>query len=54
MICINKKFWEELVTYFDIDMLHIENDASSNSLVAYEFVALETRLPRHCLAKIGE
>jgi hypothetical protein len=51
----NKKFWEELITYFPrYDTGHIENDASNNSsIVACAFVTVVTFLPSRFLATIG-
>jgi hypothetical protein len=51
----NKKFREELITYFPwYDTGHIENDASNNSsIVACVFVTAVTLLLSHCLATIG-
>jgi hypothetical protein len=50
----NKKFWEELISYFPWhDTGHIENDASNNSsIVACVFFTAVTFLPTRCLATI--
>jgi hypothetical protein len=53
---VNKKLWEELITYFPwYDTGQIENDASNNSsIVACVFVTAVIFLPSCCVATIGE
>jgi hypothetical protein len=50
----DKKFWEELITYFPwYDTGHIEDASNNSSIVACVFVTTETFLPSRCLTKIG-
>jgi hypothetical protein len=55
-ININKKFWEELMTYVPwYNKSHTENDKYNNSfIVACVFVTAVTFLPSRCLATIGQ
>jgi hypothetical protein len=46
-------FWEELITCFPWYMNRIENDASNDFFVAYEFAAKVTSSPNLSLATIG-
>jgi hypothetical protein len=46
---VNKKFWEELITYFSL----IQHGSYRKWCLQQFFVATGTCLPRHCLATIG-
>jgi hypothetical protein len=56
LVELNKKFWEEQITYCPwYDMDRIENDVSSNcSIVLCVFVTAVTFLPSLCLPTIGD